>query len=57
MERLHAPLKIGGVTTDPTTLFLVALTVVVVGMLVAGVRREIATVAIAMGVIGAMLAA
>ena len=55
MNSEHIPFTVGGFQISPDNLAPIALAVIVGVLLMFGVRREIATVAICAGVIGALL--
>lgn len=55
MQLKHVPVEIAGVPTDQTTLVVLGLTLIVGVLFVFTARREVATVAVAAGVLGAIL--
>ncbi|MEM9139065.1 MAG: hypothetical protein AAGB15_04485 [Pseudomonadota bacterium] len=57
MDGKFAPVAVGSFATDPINLLLAAIVVIVAVVLLFGARREVATMAIAVGVIGALMAA
>ena len=56
MDIKHVPMSIGSFTFDAALLAPVAIAVIVGVILLMGARREVATFAVAAGVIGAILA-
>lgn len=56
MDIKHVPVSIGSFTLDPAALVPIAIAVIVGVVLLMGARREVATFAVAAGVIGALLA-
>ncbi|MEM7059783.1 MAG: hypothetical protein AAF557_19530 [Pseudomonadota bacterium] len=56
MDIKHVPISLGSFSADPVNLIPVAIAVIVGGVILMGARREIATFALAAGVIGAILA-
>lgn len=56
MDLKHAPFSIGSFSADPSSLIPIAIVVIVGAIVLFGARREVATFAVAAGVIGAILA-
>jgi len=56
MDIKHVPVSFGSFSTDPANLIPVAIAVIVGVVILMGARRELATFAVAAGVIGAILA-
>ena len=56
MDIKHVPVSLGSFSLDPATLVPIAIAVIVAAILMMGARREVATFAVAAGVIGAILA-
>lgn len=56
MDIKHVPVSVGSFSADPATLVLIAIAVIVGVVILLGARREVATFAVAAGVIGAILA-
>ena len=57
MDIKHVPVSFGSFTVDAALLAPIAIAVIVGVILLMGARREVATFAVAAGVIGAILAA
>lgn len=55
MDLKYAPVSLGSISTDPINVLLLTIVAVVAVVLFFGARREIATLAIAAGVIGAIM--
>ena len=56
MDIKHVPVSIGSFSADPVNLIPVAIAIIVAVVILMGARRELATFALAAGVIGAILA-
>lgn len=57
MDIKHVPVSLGSFSTDPIYLVPVAIAIIVGIVVLMGARRELATFALAAGLIGAFLAA